>query len=340
MGQTPEIRRIAVLSDGAWATALADLLGEKGYPVSMWCHFPEVAEEVRQERVNRLFLPDKRVSENVTATTDMEEALAGAELVVLAKPVVYLREMLAQAAPLLRSGQALLSVSKGIERETLLRAGEIVREMTGRDDVALLLGPSHAEEVARRLPTSVVAAADDETIAARIQDVFSTERFRVYTTDDTVGVEVSACVKNVIAIAAGVGDGLGFGDNSKAALITRGMAEIRRLGIALGARPQTFSGLSGIGDLITTCVSPYGRNRRVGFEIGRGKKLGQVLDEMAPAVPEGVWTTQATLALAEVHGVEMPIAAEVAKVLFDDKPPLQGVHDLMLREPKSEIEAL
>lgn len=330
--------KIAVLSDGAWATALASLLARKGHPVSLWCQFPHIIDEIRLTGVNQTFLPGVKVHPGVAPTADMAQALDGAATAVIAKPVIHLRAMMRQAAPLLLPTQRLVSVSKGIENDTLLRAGEIVSQATGRDDVVLLLGPSHAEEVARLLPTSVVAAARDESLAAAVQDLFSTDRFRVYTTDDVVGVEIAACVKNVIAVAAGVVDGLGFGDNSKAALITRGLAEIRRLGVALGARPDTFSGLAGVGDLITTCVSPYGRNRRIGYEIGKGKTLRQALEDMAPAVPEGVWTAKSTIALAQRHNVPMPIASEVHAVLFEDKPALAAVSDLMNRAPRSEIE--
>ena len=332
--------KIAVLSDGAWATALANLLAQKGHPVSLWCQFPHIIDEIRLTGVNQTFLPGVKVHPRVAPTADMAQALDGASTAIIAKPVIHLRAMMRQAAPLLLPTQRLVSVSKGIENDTLLRAGEIVSQATGRDDVVLLLGPSHAEEVARQLPTSVVAAARDESLAATVQELFSTDRFRVYTTDDVVGVEIAACVKNVIAVAAGVVDGLGFGDNSKAALITRGLAEIRRLGVALGARPETFSGLAGVGDLITTCVSPYGRNRRIGREIGKGKTLRQALEDMAPAVPEGVWTAKSTIALARRHNVPMPISSEVHAVLFEDKPALDAVNDLMNRAPRSEIENL
>ena len=334
-----DLEQACVLSDGAWATALAILLAEKGHPVNLWCQFPEVADQIRDTRINETFLPGVTVHENVTPTTDMASAIQGAALVVFTKPVLYLREHAAQAASFVQAGQVLLNVAKGIEADSLLRASQIIGEATGRDDVALLVGPSHAEEVARRLPASVVAAAHDQDTARIVQATFSTDRFRVYTTDDVVGVEIGACVKNVIAIAAGVCDGLGFGDNSKAALLTRGLAEIRRLGVAMGARAATFSGLAGIGDLITTCISPYGRNRRVGCEIGKGKTLAEVLEELAPAVPEGVWTTKSTRALAERYGVEMPIADEVYHILFEDKPPSEAVSDLMRREPKSEEDA-
>ena len=332
--------KAVVLGDGAWATTLALLLAQKGSHVGLWCHFPEIVEQIDSRGVNETFLPEIELPGTIVPTTDIESAMAGAWLVVVAKPVVHLRTALDEVAPFLRAEQTLLSVSKGIEKDTLLRAGQIVEQVAGREDVALLLGPSHAEEVARRLPASVVAAARDEALARRIQDVFTTDRFRVYTTDDVVGVEVAAATKNVIAVAAGVCDGLGFGDNSKAALVTRGLAEIRRLGVAMGAHAETFSGLAGIGDLITTCVSPYGRNRRIGYEIGKGKTRDEALEAMAPAVPEGVWTARSTVELARREGVEMPITEEVYRLLFEDKPPLAAVNDLMHRTPKSEVEAL
>jgi len=333
-------RRVCVLSDGAWATTIADLLARKGVAVELWCEFPEVAQQIRDHRVNEKFLPDVTLHEGVSPVTQMSEAVATAELVVFTKPVLYLRPHVERVAGFLRRDQVLLSVAKGIENSSLLRASQIIDQVTGRHDIAMMLGPSHAEEVARRLPASVVAAAEEMSLAEYIQTVFTTDRFRVYTSDDTVGTEIGACIKNVVAIAAGVCEGLGFGDNSRSALLTRGLAEIRRLGVAMGARPETFSGLTGIGDLITTCVSPYGRNRRVGLEIGRGKKLSQVLEEMGSVVPEGVWTTKSAVQLAERHDVEMPITEEVYRVLFEDKPPLEAVSDLMMREPKSEVEGL
>ena len=331
-----ESKRIALLGDGGWGTALACLLAGNGHRPVLWGAFPQVTEEIRAARENRKFLPGIRIPEGVELTNDMAACFDGAEIVVFTTPVVYMRLVAEKAAPLLRSHPAgLLNVAKGIESETLLRGSEIIARAVGRD-VAVLFGPSHAEEVARRLPTTVVAASGDIEFARTVQRAFMNSRFRVYTSDDVIGVEIGGAVKNVIAIAAGLCDGLGFGDNAKAALLTRGLAEIARLGVALGAKRETFSGLSGLGDLITTCVSPYGRNLKVGREIGKGKSVDTVLKEIAPMVPEGVWTTRSVCALAARHGVEMPIAMAVQDVLFNNKPALQAAQELMTRDPKAE----
>ena len=333
-----ESKRISFLGDGGWGTALACLLAANGHKVTLWGNFPETTEDIRRSRENKQFLPGIAIPSEVHLSNDMAEACASAELVVFSTPVLYLRSVAEKAAPFLKGKPfpRVMSVAKGIERETLLRGCEVIRQVLELKDVGMLFGPSHAEEVARGMPATIVAAARDESFALEIQQTFMNEHFRVYTSADTVGVEIGAAVKNVIAIAAGICDGLGFGDNAKAALLTRGLAEIVRLGVALGASRETFSGLSGLGDLITTCVSPFGRNRRVGFEIGRGKTLDEVLNEMAPMVPEGVWTTRSVYALADREHVDMPIAKAVYGVLFEGKPPRQAARELMTREPKSE----
>ena len=333
-----DAKNIALLGDGGWGTALACLLAENGHRATLWGYFPEITGEIRRLRENRKFLPGVRIPEAVRLTNDLSEAIRGADLVVFSTPVLYLRSVAEAVAPILKKGEPprVMTVAKGIERGTLLRGSEILQQVLDVAEVGLLLGPSHAEEVGRRLPASVVAAAREEAFALEIQRAFMNERFRVYTSGDTVGVEIGAAVKNVIAIAAGICDGLGFGDNAKAALLTRGLAEITRLGMAMGARRETFFGLSGLGDLITTCISPYGRNLKVGQEIGKGKKLEQVLQEIAPMVPEGVWTTRSVCALADRHRVEMPISRAVQSVLFEDKPPLLAARDLMTREAKPE----
>lgn len=331
-------RNVAIISDGGWGTALACLLSGNGHRVALWGPFPEVTEEIRATRVNSRYLAGVAIPDAVEPTNDLAVALAGADLAVFATPVVYLRSVAERAAPLLKGPDAPRSVcvAKGIERETLLRGSQVVAEVIASADVGLLFGPSHAEEVARHQPTTVVAAARDAAFAAEIQATFMNDRFRVYTSDDPIGVETGAAVKNVIAIAAGICDGLDLGDNAKSALLTRGLAEIIRLGVALGARRETFAGLSGLGDLITTCISPFGRNRRVGLEIGKGKSLDQARNDMAPMVPEGPFTTQSVCALAEREGVEMPIARAVRQVLFERKPPLEAVQELMTRDPKAE----
>jgi len=330
-------KRITLLGDGGWGTALACLLAENGHLPTLWGVFPEITEEIRRARENRKFLPGVRIPASVRLTNDLEEAFKDAQIVVFSVPVVHMRAVAGKAAEFARRSSArMMTVSKGIERETLLRGSEVIRQVVGCGDVGLLMGPSHAEEVARRCPTTVVASARDPQFALEIQETFMGERFRVYTSDDPAGVEIGAAVKNVIAIAAGICDGLGFGDNAKSALLTRGLAEIARLGVALGARRETFFGLSGLGDLITTCVSPYGRNLRVGREIGKGKRIEEALKGLAPMVPEGVWTTRAVCELAERNRVDMPISRAVGEVLFQNKPPQQAATELMTRDPKPE----
>ncbi len=333
-------QRITVLGDGGWGTTLATVLVENGHDVLVWSPFEEQAAEFNAKRENAKFLPGVALPELLRFTADVGEAAARAELVVCAIPTLYMRESLGLFVGKLAAHAAIVSVAKGIENGTLLRGSEIIADVLGAVRVGVLCGPSHAEEVARRLPTSIVASSPDEALARQTQRVFMTERFRVYTNPDTVGVELGAALKNVIAIAGGICDGLGFGDNSKAALVTRGLAEMARLGCAMGARRETFAGLTGLGDLITTCVSPFGRNRHVGEQIAKGKTLAQVIEDMHGQVAEGVRTTQSVCQLADRHGVEMPITREVANVLFEDKSPLDAVSDLMMRAPKSEVEEL
>jgi glycerol-3-phosphate dehydrogenase (NAD(P)+) len=332
-------QHISLLGDGGWGTALACLLARNNRDVSLWGHLPDVTEEMRSTGENRRFLPGFSIPASVNPTNDMKIAVHRAELIVFSTPVMYLRSVAEEYALYLEedSSAHLMTVSKGIERRTLLRASEVIGQVLGAKDVGLLVGPSHAEEVARGLPASVTSAARDPQLAIDIQNTFMNDRFRVYTSDDSIGVEVSAAVKNVIAITVGICEGLSLGDNARAALLTRGLAEITRLGQVLGARRETFAGFSGLGDLITTCISPYGRNRRVGIEIGRGRKVRQVLDEMAPMVPEGVYTTESVCALAERFRVDMPIAQAVYDVLFHNKQPLQAAEELMSREPKPEF---
>lgn len=331
-------KTIGILGDGSWGTALACLLGENGHPVRLWGPFPEVTGEIRTKRTNHDYLPDLRIPDAVEPTNDMGAAVGDAGLIIFATPVLYLRKVAEQAAETLNGNthNRLVCVAKGIERDTLLLGSQIVGQLTGEEDVCVMVGPSHAEEVARHCPTSVVSAARDRDFTEAVRDTFMNDHFRVYTGRDPLGAEIGASVKNVIAIAAGICDGLELGDNAKSALLTRGLAEITRLGIALGAQRDTFSGLSGIGDLITTCISPHGRNLRVGLQIGRGKPIDDVIEEMKPMVPEGVYTTQSVTELAERHRVDMPIARAVRAVLFEKKPPMEAVHDLMTREPKAE----
>jgi len=328
--------KVTVLGSGAMGTACSILLAEHaGQEVSLWSRDAEYAREMAETRENRRLLPGVRIPESIEITSDVERAVADAEILVVAIPTAYLREALTDLAPHLTSDRPMVSVIKGMENETFMRPSEIIGEVLGNRAVVALGGPSHAEEISRRLPASVVAASGDLALARQVQAMFSTDRFRVYTNLDIVGVELAAALKNVVAIAAGISDGLGYGDNAKAALMTRGIVEITRFGTSLGAEPLTFAGLAGMGDLITTCISPYGRNRHVGQRLGQGEKLSQILASM-DAVAEGVLTSRSVHEYAEKLGIEMPITSEVYHVLFEDKNPEEATSALMLRPPKGE----
>lgn len=337
MEEQKTTRRIAVLGTGGWGTALALVLHSKGHNVTLWGSTPDYVEFLIKDRENKKYLKGIKLPADLHITSDLEAAQKESDIIVVAIPTPYVRKTIQTLRKNYIPGTPIVSVIKGIENETLMRGSEILKDVLGNPPIALLLGPSHAEEVARRLPTTVVVASEDIKLATEIQEVFITEYFRVYTNSDVIGVEIGTSVKNVIAIAAGICDGLGFGDNSKAALITRGLAETIRLGVAMGGQRETFSGLAGIGDLITTCVSPYGRNRHVGELIAKGKKLAQVLEEM-DQVAEGILTTKSVCKLAKKYDVEMPITNEIYNVLFEDKDPMKAVKELMLRDPKPEIE--
>jgi glycerol-3-phosphate dehydrogenase (NAD(P)+) len=326
----------AVLGDGAWGTAIALLLAANpDHRVTLWSAREENGRILRERRENVRLLPGVTIPESITLTTDIAEAVFQADLWIASIPTVYLRATLQPLAPALKADRPVLSLAKGLENETFLRPTEILRQVLGVRRVAVLSGPSHAEEVSRGLPTTVVAASDDLDLACWIQQLFSTERFRVYTNLDVVGVELGGALKNIIGIAAGISDGLGFGDNAKSALLTRGLVEMARFGVALGAEHATFFGLAGLGDLITTCISRHGRNRHVGERLARGEKLGDILPTMK-MVAEGVYTTRSVYFKAGKMGIEMPITQEVYRVLYEGKDPRSAVSDLMLREPKGE----
>ncbi len=330
--------KISVLGAGSWGTALAILLSSKYDDVILWEFRPDVAAELAETRENKLMLPGVPIPEKIKITSDFEESAVGRDVLVLAVPSHIMR----QAAERLRDvnfGKAILvSVAKGIENETLLRMSQVIRQVLPDlppTQMAVLSGPSHAEEVARKIPTTVVSASEDLKTAQEVQRIFMTPNFRVYASEDLIGVELGGSLKNIIAIGAGISDGVGYGDNTKAALMTRGLVEITRLGTAMGADPMTFAGLSGMGDLIVTCMSRHSRNRYLGEQIGKGKTLQQVLDEMV-MVAEGVRTTRSAHDLAQKYGVEMPITEQVYKVLFEDKPPREAVMELMGRGAKVE----
>ncbi|WP_437205891.1 NAD(P)H-dependent glycerol-3-phosphate dehydrogenase [Planctomicrobium sp. SH664] len=328
--------KTTILGSGAMATACSILLADHAdQEVTIWARTEESSRELNEQRENARLLPGIPIPPKVKITHDVEEALQGAELLVAAIPSQYLRTTLEGLAPYLTGHRPVVSVIKGIENETFLRPSQVIEETIGSRVVIALSGPSHAEEIGRRLPASVVAASGDVAMAKKVQKMFSTDRFRVYTNQDLIGAELAGAMKNIIGIAAGICDGLGFGDNAKSALMTRGIVEISRFGVALGAEPETFAGLAGIGDLITTCISPFGRNRQVGERLGKGESLTQILATME-AVAEGVSTTRAVHDLAEQKGIDMPITSHVYQVLFEGLPPAEATDRLMSRQPREE----
>jgi glycerol-3-phosphate dehydrogenase (NAD(P)+) len=333
-------RSALVIGDGSWGTALARLLATNGVQTTLWSAFPEHADEMREARENRRFLPGSPFPEELQVSADPFSACEGVELAVSVVPTQYLRAVAGRFEEALKGDVPIVTATKGLEIETFHTPSQILGEVLGDRPIAVLTGPSHAEEVARGLPASVVAASTDIELARRVQGTFSSETFRVYTHGDPVGAELAAALKNVIAIAAGICDGLELGDNARAALITRGVVEMARFGRAHDAAPETFFGLAGIGDLVTTCTSHHSRNHTVGERIGRGESLEQVLNSME-MVAEGVWTTQALFGPeSEEQKVDMPIAAEVYTVLFEGKDPRTAVTDLMTRALSGEMDGL
>lgn len=326
---------IAILGDGGWGTALALVLHRNGHRVRIWGPFPDYICAIAETRENRKFLPGVPLPPDLEWTADKARAVDGAQVVVLAVPSRFFKQVTADFAPLIGPQVLVVSVAKGLDKQTHRRLTEVAEEQLRRGPVAALSGPSHAEEVARRVPTAVVIACTDHDRAVALQKVFNSPEFRVYTSDDVVGVELGGALKNVIAVAAGISDGIGYGDNTKAALITRGLAEISRLGVARGAQPETFAGLSGIGDLIVTCASKLSRNRGVGERLGRGEKLDAIMAGMEQ-VAEGIWTCQAALDLAAELGVEVPITEQVVAIVHHNRDPREAVQALMGREPKRE----
>lgn len=336
--------RIAIIGDGSMACVMGMLLESKGLAVTVWGHDPDSVAEIIQTRENARYLPGYRLPEAIRFTTKPATALDGATLILNATPTQFIRPVWSQIATHVPPGVGIASVAKGIEQETLLRPTQIIGDVLAgsKDDpdkparpLASLSGPSVAHELAKCLPATVSAASDDEAFAQLLQDVFTTHWFRVYTNPDLLGVELAGATKNCIALAAGILDGLQAGNNAKSALLSRGLAEITRLGTAMGASSETFFGLTGVGDLATTCFSPTGRNRTCGEMLGRGKKLEQVLAEI-PGIVEGVPTTKAVVALAKKYRVEMPISEQINRVLFDNLDPLDAIGQLMSRDPKAE----
>src|SRR5687767_9493578 len=331
---------VTILGDGAMGTVCSILLTEGGHRATIWGAFEESIERLMQERENRRLLPGVRVPPQVRLTANDANCFQDTTLILSAIPTQFMRETWKRLSRYVPRGVPIVSVAKGIENGTLLRPTQIIQDVlypgtASKSPLAVLSGPNIAAEIARYLPATSVAAAEDAAVAERVQQVFSTEWFRVYTNNDVLGVELAGATKNVVAIAAGILDGLGAGSNAKAALVTRGLVEITRLGLAMGADASTFSGLAGLGDLITTCVSPEGRNRRVGEQIGKGRKLEEILGEME-SVAEGVPTTRSVRELARRYKVEMPITEGVHAVLFENKDVIAALTELMTRDPKPE----
>ncbi len=328
-------KKIAVIGDGGWGTALAIIMNAAGKDVSIWGHNPAYLEEMRGSRQNRMFLPGVGLPLAINMEPDLRKIFAWADIVMTAIPSKFLRSVLSSAKGSLDTSVPVVSLSKGLDPETLERPSEVIRKTLGSTTVVALSGPSHAEEVARFLPASVVAASDVLEDARHIQQVISTPRFRVYASWDLVGVELAGAVKNVIALAAGIIQGMNLGDNALAAVATRGQVEMTRLGTALGGDAATFSGLAGMGDLITTCISRHSRNRKVGELLAEGKTLDQIAHEIN-GVPESIHTTSLVLSLAKKHGIDMPITEQVSAVLWDNKSPADALDDLMNRAKKDE----
>jgi len=333
--------RIAIIGAGAWGTALAIVAGRKQrHQVRLWAYEQEVRDSIRERHENSLFLPGHRIPDSVSATGDFAEALSVAELVVSAVPSQHCRRILEQISPHLRDEMFLISAAKGLEQSTLLRMTEVIGQVTANQyRVGAWSGPTFAAEVARGDPTAITIAAADEALMEAVQRDFSDLAFRVYSNGDVVGVELGGALKNIIAIAAGVCDGLGLGHNSVAALITRGLAEITRVACACGGRAETMSGLAGLGDLVLTCTGALSRNRSVGVELGRGRNLQEIVAGMHGMVAEGVFTTDAAVQLARAHKVEMPITEQIHAILNQGKSPRDAIHELMTRSSKRESRA-
>ena len=327
--------RVGVIGAGSWGIALAKLLDGNGHQVTVWSIIKEEIEMLKKEHEHKDKLPGVKLSENMVFTNDLEEAMKDKDILVLAVPSPFTRSTAHSMAPYLKDGQIIVNVAKGIEEHTMLTLSQIIEEELPTAQVAVLSGPSHAEEVGRGIPTTIVVGAKKKETAEYLQNIFMNNVFRVYISPDVLGIELGAALKNVVALSAGIADGLGYGDNTKAALITRGITEIARLGTAMGGRFETFCGLTGIGDLIVTCASMHSRNRRAGILIGQGKTMQEAMDEVKMVV-EGVYSAKAAMELSKKYGVDVPIIEQVNLVLFEGKPAAEAVKDLMLRDKKIE----
>jgi len=326
---------ISFIGDGSWGTTLAVHLAHKGYPVILWGAFPDNIDRMSQDRENKKFLPGIKFPRHIQATNCLESAVSDAEIIVLSTPSQYLEDVLKKIATRDLRGKKILSIVKGIENRHLLRMSQLIHNHLGRVPLAVLSGPTIAREVAEKIPSSAVIASKNAALAKSLQAIFHSETFRIYTNTDLIGVELGGSMKNVIAIACGLCDGLGFGTNTKSALLARGLAEMSRLGTALGARARTFAGLTGLGDLVTTCFSHQSRNRSVGEQLGQGRSVSTILKDMT-MVAEGVETCRAIDRLARAHRIEVPITHEVFRIIYHHKNPLTAVEHLMKRRVKSE----
>ena len=330
---------VGIMGAGSWGTALALLLHKNGHQVTVWSINEDEVKMLSEKREHESKLPGVKIPEDMMFTTDIESTVKGKDFVVLAVPSPFTRSTSRNMCPFIAEGQIIVDVAKGIEESTLMTLSQQIEEEIPQADVAVLSGPSHAEEVGRGLPTTVVIGAKTKETADYLQEMFISEVFRVYTSPDILGMELGGSLKNVIALAAGIADGLGYGDNTKAALITRGIAEIARLGVKMGGAIESFTGLTGIGDLIVTCASVHSRNRKAGYLIGQGMSMQEAMDEVKMVV-EGVYSTKAAVKLGEKYDVSLPIINKVNEVLFENKDPREAVNELMLRDSKAEHTAL
>ena len=328
--------KVAVISSGSWGTALAVALCKNNHQVHLWSRSPEYTNQIQAKRENFRYLPGYTLPENLILSSDLDASIRDAQLIIVATPTQFIRGTFEQLKAL-NCKVPVVNVSKGIEIGSLKRVSEVASEVLGKDhDYAILAGPSHAEELIQDMPTAVVAASTSDSLAKLVQDAFMNQSFRIYTSHDVIGVELGGALKNIFAIAAGAIDGLKLGDNTKAALMTRGNVEMARLGSQLGGNEETFSGLSGIGDLIVTCTSQHSRNRRVGEMLGKGNTMQQIKDELGHSVAEGVTTAQSAFQLAQKHGIETPIIEQCYRVLYHDLPPGEAIAYLMTRDAKQE----
>lgn len=331
--------KVSLLGAGSWGTALAILLANNGHDVTLWSALKDEVEMLSVHREHKDRLPGVILPENISVTSDLEASCKDKDLIVFSVASPYVRQTAKQASPYIKENQKIVNVAKGIEEHTLNTITDIIEEEIPHCDIAVLSGPSHAEEVSKGIPTTVVVGAKTKETASFIQDVFMNDVFRVYTSPDIIGIELGGSLKNVIALAAGIVDGLGYGDNTKAALMTRGIAEMSRLGIAMGGKIETFSGLSGVGDLIVTCTSKHSRNRNAGYLIGKGYTMDEAMKEVKQVV-EGVYSAKAALELANKFNTSMPIVEEINRVLFENKPAKDALSDLLVRDKCSEYSDL